>query len=158
LYGKVALIIGGTSGIGYAIAECALEHRALVTVVGSNKTKLEAALSKLRKTYPLETRNGRLRGIQGDLSYAETPETTVPAILEFAADSAKINHLIVTAADIAVPPPIRNTKVEDIKSTHKLRVVAPIILTKHLPPFIERSAENSVTLTSGAHSQKSDPG
>lgn len=158
LQGKLVLIIGGTSGIGYAIAEAALENWALVTVVGSNKSKLENALSKLRGSYPLEASNGHLKGIQADLSCAKSLEETVPTILEYAADGAKINHLIITAADMTVPPPIHDITVQNIESTHTLRLLAPLILTKHLPRFMESSAENSVTLTSGAHGQKADPG
>ncbi|KAJ5751592.1 hypothetical protein N7520_008509 [Penicillium odoratum] len=158
LYGKVVLIIGGTSGIGYAIAEGALEHGAFVTVVGSNKTKLENALSKLRESYPSETSNGHLKGMQADLSCPETLEMTVPSIFEYAADGAQINHLVVTAADMTVPPPVHNITVKKIESTHTLRLLAPLILTKHLPRFMKRNAENSVTFTSGAHGQKVDPG
>ncbi|KAJ5192829.1 Glucose/ribitol dehydrogenase [Penicillium cf. viridicatum] len=158
LSSKVVLIIGGTSGIGYAVAEGALEHGALVTLVGSNKTKLEDALSKLREAYPLATSNGQLRGFQADLSCAETLDATVPTLLKYAANGAKINHLVVTAADMTVPPPIHDVTVQNINSTNTLRFFAPLILTKHLPQFMEKRADNSVTLTSGAHGQKADPG
>lgn len=158
LCGKKVLIIGGTSGIGYGIAEGALEHGAVVTVVGSNKTKLENALARLRQSYPSEISNGHLKGMQADLSCAEELEIRIPAILEYAADGAEINHLIVTAADMTVPPRIADITVKNIEKTHTLRLLLPLILIKHLPRFMKSTAENSVTLTSGAHGQKADPG
>ncbi|MBI4780650.1 MAG: SDR family oxidoreductase [Oscillatoriophycideae cyanobacterium NC_groundwater_1537_Pr4_S-0.65um_50_18] len=44
-----ALIIGGSSGIGRAVAEILLAHEAAVTIVGRNSDKLQATLSQLKQ-------------------------------------------------------------------------------------------------------------
>ena len=52
LKGKTALITGGTSGIGYRIAEFYLSAGATVIITGRNKEKLEKANYNLQKTSP----------------------------------------------------------------------------------------------------------
>src|SRR5260221_4221215 len=47
LRGKRAVIIGGTSGIGFAIAEALLNEHAEVLVVSSRKENVEAAVKRL---------------------------------------------------------------------------------------------------------------
>lgn len=49
LDGKVALITGGSSGIGYAIAEKMLYSGAKVVIAGMNQEKLDVAIFKLSK-------------------------------------------------------------------------------------------------------------
>jgi NAD(P)-dependent dehydrogenase (short-subunit alcohol dehydrogenase family) len=61
LRGKVALITGGTEGMGYATAKLFLEEGAKVVVTGRSKEKGIKALSRLRKL-------GDAEFIQGDVS------------------------------------------------------------------------------------------
>ena len=51
LKGKTALITGGTSGIGYEIAESFLRNGANVVISGRNEEKLRAATENLKKKY-----------------------------------------------------------------------------------------------------------
>lgn len=52
LKNKVAVITGGTRGIGLAIAEKYLEHGACVIVFGSKKETADKAVSYLKEKYP----------------------------------------------------------------------------------------------------------
>ncbi|KAF3403482.1 putative oxidoreductase YkvO [Penicillium rolfsii] len=160
LCGQRILIIGGTSGIGYAVAEAALEHRALVTIVGSNLAKLEKALTSLKESYPSETApSGALRGITCDLADAGQLDTNIQRVLKFAANDTTINHVVITAADMTPPPPsVMDVTVENLQRTGTIRFLAPLIVAKHLSGFMERTATSSLTLTSGAHARKPDPG
>ena len=49
LHGKKVVIVGGTSGIGFAVAEAALERGAKVVVASSQQASVDAALGRLGK-------------------------------------------------------------------------------------------------------------
>jgi NAD(P)-dependent dehydrogenase (short-subunit alcohol dehydrogenase family) len=61
LDGKVALITGGSSGIGLATAELFLDEGASVAIVGRDQSRLDAALAELKE-------HGDVHGIAGDVS------------------------------------------------------------------------------------------
>ena len=59
LDGKIAVITGGTSGIGLASAKRFTQEGARVFITGRRQTELDAAVAEI---------GGRARGIQGDVS------------------------------------------------------------------------------------------
>lgn len=91
------LVLGGTSGIGFCVAEAALEHGAHVTISGSKQPKLDTALSRLQSAYP--DKHSRLNGQTCDLSQPQSLESNLDTLLKFAAASSKINHIVFTAGD-----------------------------------------------------------
>ena len=66
LSGKRILIIGGSSGIGYCVAEASLESGATVIISSSNEERIKASVDKLLKTYP--SAQGHVSGYPCDLS------------------------------------------------------------------------------------------
>lgn len=75
LAGKTALISGGTSGIGLAIAKCFLQAGAAVIVCGRKPEKIEAVVSDLKKY-------GNASGLQLDVSDVPAMEHSISAFLE----------------------------------------------------------------------------
>ena len=75
LTGKVALITGGTRGIGRAIAERLLEEGMRVSICGTSKTSLDAAMSKL-------STKGVVLGLLGDVS-------DLPSVKQLVAETHK---------------------------------------------------------------------
>jgi NAD(P)-dependent dehydrogenase (short-subunit alcohol dehydrogenase family) len=86
LAGKSVLVIGGSSGMGFAVARAALAEGASVVIASSSATKLEAAASKLVST----TGHGdRLKWHILDLNDEESFKTLFD-------DIGKVDHLIHT--------------------------------------------------------------
>ena len=52
LKGKIALITGGSRGIGYATADAFLREGAKVIIAASSQASADKAVSQLREKYP----------------------------------------------------------------------------------------------------------
>jgi NAD(P)-dependent dehydrogenase (short-subunit alcohol dehydrogenase family) len=94
------LIIGGTSGIGYCIAEACLEHNAIVTISSSNPSRVKNAVEMLQASYP--SSKGRVFGVKVDLSERETLEDELKNMLDECVGSmegGKLDHVVYTAGD-----------------------------------------------------------
>ena len=64
LKNKVAIVTGGTRGIGYAIVEKYLENHATVILCGSRQETAEKAVAKLKEAHP----DWPVEGIAPDLT------------------------------------------------------------------------------------------
>ena len=64
---KVAVITGGTRGIGFATADAFLKEGARVIIAGSNKASADKAVAQLKEKYP----DAVVAGISPDLSKLE---------------------------------------------------------------------------------------
>lgn len=84
LEGNRVLVIGGSSGIGFAVAQAAMEQGALVTVASSNPEKVRRAVERL--------------GGGNSVTLDVTDESAVQA---FFASAGSIDHIVFTAADWA---------------------------------------------------------
>lgn len=82
LEGRRVLVIGGSSGIGFAVAKAALEDGARVTIASSSTERVRAAVERL----------GAGEGVRLDV-------TDEAAVQSFFASSGGFDHIVFTAAD-----------------------------------------------------------
>ncbi|KAI0807284.1 short chain dehydrogenase [Fomes fomentarius] len=157
---QTVLVLGGTSGIGYAVASIALAQSALhVTVSGSNPTRLESALSALRSAHP--SADTRVSGFVCDLSKADELEKNIKALLDAtvaANGKGKIDHIVFTAGDPLSLVPLAEISVDAIHRAGTIRYLAPVLLAKLLPAYIVPGYTSSLTLTGGVNTERPSPG
>lgn len=136
------LVIGGGSGIGFAVAEGAAALGARVTVAGSNGEKAQAAAARLG-------RGAKGRGLD------VTDEGAVEAFFE-AADGYE--HVVTTAGDwgTRMRDPLASLDLQAAHATFNVRFWGALNVAKHAGKAL--SAEGSLTLTNGTVAHKPQKG
>jgi NAD(P)-dependent dehydrogenase (short-subunit alcohol dehydrogenase family) len=150
---KHVLVFGGTSGIGYAVAEALIEHKARLTIIGSNTDRLANTVKSLLTAYP-DTKDGRVNTIFCDLSQLDGLEARIRETLRIASadGSQKIDHIAFTAGDpLNVAGGITGTDIELINTIMGVRAFAPVLIAKVIATsaYVNISAASSFTFTSG---------
>lgn len=155
------LVFGGTSGIGYAVANMALANGARVTISGSTQTKVDTKVEKLRSLYPALPKE-EVAGFSCDLFNTDALETNLVALLDKATNhgSKKINHIAYTAGDSIPNPSVADVTPEALFKGFNVRFVAPSIIAKLLTTdkYIIHTSNSSFTLTGGTNTHKPFPG
>lgn len=150
------LIIGGSSGIGFAVASACIEHGALVTISSSNADRVNAAVEKIKSAYPSKTSN--IHGLTVDLSSPETLEQELSTVLSSAvhkiSSNGRLDHVVFTAGDALATLPLSDMSYETIVKAGQIRFFAPLLLAKFLPSYLEQSCKSSYILTTGSISEK----
>jgi NAD(P)-dependent dehydrogenase (short-subunit alcohol dehydrogenase family) len=155
LSGQNILILGGTSGIGFAVAEASIEHGANVFVSGSTPAKVSTTIERLRLAYP-DVPADRIAGEACDLANREALESNLEKLLTAVTSdgSNKINHIVYTAGNALSPIPLAEFSVAAIESVGSVHYIAPLILAKFIPRFMHVSADSSFTITGGVNTQR----
>ncbi|CAK7204891.1 hypothetical protein SEUCBS139899_007653 [Sporothrix eucalyptigena] len=153
------LIIGGTSGIGFATAEAVVESGAFVVFASSKASSVANAISRIKASYPEATT--KIRGYQVDLSEAETLESNLTALFETATGSntVKLDHVVYTAAGVPDVPSLVDFTATKTKPAFLLhRYDAPILVGKLAPTYLSPGPRSSITLTASSTASKPTPG
>ena len=116
LQGKVAVVTGGTRGIGRAVVEKYLENGAKVVLWGSRKETVEKAVGELRQNYG----ESEVSGMYPNLTDAAEVEA---AIAEVKAQYGRID-ILVNNAGISQSTPLYQYTAEDFDKIMKLNVSA----------------------------------
>lgn len=152
LANKNILLIGGTSGIGFAVARAAPAAGANITISSSSEQKVARALERLRESN--SERSSAIRTHVADLSIKDKLETTIEALLQFSAEISPIDHIVFTAGNIPPLVPLPEASFADFEAFLTVRFFGAMAVGKFAPKYMAISKESSITLTSGAQAQK----
>lgn len=149
LLNKHVLVIGGTSGIGFGVAEASLASGAQVSVSSSNQSRVDAAVEKLKGDFP----DQKVAGYACDLS-KPTVEQDLEALFS---KVGKVDHIVFSAGDKLAAAPIQEITYEKIIAAGQVRFVAALLAAKVGSKYLNPGPYSSITLTTGSVSQKPRP-
>ncbi|SMC29996.1 NAD(P)-dependent dehydrogenase, short-chain alcohol dehydrogenase family [Andreprevotia lacus DSM 23236] len=140
LQNKKVVILGGTSGIGLAVAHAALAQGATVIISSSNQGKVAAAVAEL---------GPRAQGRVADLTDAAAVDALFAGI-------GAIDHLVYTAGDSLQLGELGHTDLSAVRNAFEVRVFGAIAAVKAAAPYLQNGG--SITLTSGVASARPQQG
>jgi len=126
---SVALITGGGTGIGRAIAETFAREGAAVAVVGRRKEPLDAAVAAIAKF------GGKATAIVGDIS---NPEGCHSIIMECVLRLGGL-HILVNNAGIARFGPLEHTDDDEITRLLHINLLGTMLMTKYAVPDLSKN-------------------
>ena len=133
LRGTNVVIVGGSSGMGFATAKLAKEHDANVTIVSRSREKLQLAAKQL----------GNVQTIVADITHE-------PDIQALFGDMEHVDHVYVSAARPLFGK-IFETELETFRSDVDQRFWGLLYVVRHVAPKIGRG---SITFTTGQFGSK----
>jgi NAD(P)-dependent dehydrogenase (short-subunit alcohol dehydrogenase family) len=140
LNGKRILILGGTSGIGLAVAEAAAREGAVLVVASSRRASIDSALAKLPA------------GAEGRVADLKQ-ETSIRDLLT---GLGAIDHLVFTAGENLQLGKVADTELATARDFFNLRYWGAYAAAKYGAPLIRPGG--SITFTSGVAGQRPHPG
>ncbi|KAF4996552.1 hypothetical protein FGRMN_4436 [Fusarium graminum] len=141
------LVIGGSSGIGFGVAEASIANGAYVILSSSSEEKLLSALKKLEDKYSVS--RGRVQGFVCDLSLPETAEAEVKRLFRKVVEGGKLDHVIYTAGDAMLIGNLEGFSLSQIHQAGMVRFFGPMLVAQHLKGALKEGRASSFTLTTG---------
>jgi len=137
LGGKKVVVVGGSSGMGFAVAK--LSHEAGATVVLASRSK-DKLLAKAKE-------------LGNDVQVQELDTTREESIKSAFANVGKIDHLVIPGSSTKTGP-LKSLSVADAEFTMRSKFFGPYLCAK----YAELDPEGSLTLFSGVLSQRPGTG
>ena len=149
LEGKVAVVTGGTRGIGLAVVRAYLKQGARVVLFGSRQETADKAVSKLLEERP----DCKVSGLAPDLAdYA-----SVAAAMKHVADQFGRIDILANNAGISARESIYDYKPEDFDRIMDLNVKAVFYCSKAVVPYMKAQGGGCMINTSSMVSLYGQP-
>ena len=139
------VVIGGSSGIGLAVARRSLDDGATVMIAGRSQQRLDAARADLDRTGPPA---GRLSTHPVDIG----DPAQVTRLFERV---GTLSHLVVTAADLPYGPVVSLSEDSMVRAVRS-KILGPLFAAQQAAPRITKPG--SITFTSGIAASRPAPG
>lgn len=149
LKGKVAIVTGGTRGIGYAIVETFLKNGAKVALMGSRQGTVDTALEKLRQTDPSWDVIGLWPALD---DYAEVQHAFDQVVEKYGRVDILVNNAGVSARE-----PIYDYEPDAFKKIMDLNVTAAFLCSKAAAPIMRQQGGGAIINTSSMVSLYGQP-
>ncbi len=122
LTGKVALITGGGSGIGKAIAAAFVQQGAKVLVGSRTLEKIESTVAELNQLAPGDSADQPAAGVALDV----TNDASVQRAIKKAIDTLGGLHIVVNSAGIMLKKPTFELTPDEFNSVHETHVTGTL--------------------------------
>lgn len=161
LDGKGVPVIGGSSGVGYEVAEGALAYEASCVTITSEGTERNQEAQKKLAAFAGDSGN-RVIGITCDLGDQAKLESGLIGLLERATDlfTVLIDYIVFIAGDNHKPRPPKEVTTDSSIDSGRFRFFAPLILGKVIAKLymdgkqsLRESCEPSFLISNGYTSQ-----
>ena len=139
------VVIGGSSGIGLAVARRSLDDGATVVIAGRSQQRLDVARADLARTGPPA---GRLSAHPVDIG----DPAQVTRLFERV---GTLSHLVVTAADLPYGPAVSLSEDSMVRAVRS-KILGPLFAAQQAAPRITKPG--SITFTSGIAASRPAPG
>ena len=138
LEGKVAVITGGTRGIGLETVKVFKENKAEVILFGSKKETVDKAIEELKNE------NIKVKGYYPNLNNFEEKEKVIEEIVN------EYGHIdiLVNNAGISANKKIEDTTSEEFSNIMDLNVKAIFNVTKAVVPYMKKQKDGVILNTS----------
>ena len=126
LAGRAAVVTGGSSGIGKAIAAALAGAGASVVIVARHTPALDQAVAEMRSAGRTADR------VSADLS----DRTAISGICELISEPFGAPDILVNAAGVNIRPPLHELTTDDWDRSLELNLTAPFLLGQHFGPMM----------------------
>src|SRR5882724_161407 len=140
LENKRVVVVGGSSGIGLAVAELSATHAAEVVIASSKEAKVRQATSAI---------GGKTQGEVVDVSDERSVETFFTRLGAF-------DHLVFTAGDSFQLDELASTNLQQARHAFELRYWSALASVKYASPHIRK--DGSIVLTTGVAGRRPHKG
>jgi len=148
--GQSILIIGGSSGIGAAVAKLAAAEGVLVSTASSNPTRVSNAIKAIETSLP----KAKITGYTIDLNTDDVDSRLEKLLIDVTtANGSKLDHIILTA-NIVNMKPIAEVTIPYLRSCNQFSFIVTLLLAKLAPTFLKPSYTSSLILSTGAIADK----
>ncbi|OAL36367.1 hypothetical protein AYO20_04263 [Fonsecaea nubica] len=133
--GKVYLITGSNTGVGYQVASILYSHNAKVYIAARTESKALAAIDSIKQEHPKS--QGKLEYLFLNLSDLSTIKASAE---DFLSREDKL-HWLDNNAGVMVPP-VGSKGAQGMDLTYQTNILGPFLFTKLLLPILRRTAED----------------